>query len=104
MTEDRDAGESFGLGTGLRVCNGRLEGGGGTVAFTSFRYDEAQGDQGVRICEGQEVVPVALVETSKGREDQHFFLVANRIDGRCEIVEMVVDHWRGCFWPIRGGG
>lgn len=82
--------------------DGRLESGGGTVAFSIFRDDEAQGDQRMRICEGKEVVPIALVEPREGREDQDLFLIANGVNRRREIVEMVMDHWRGCSLPIRG--
>lgn len=51
---------------------------------------------GVR--EGKQVVPVFLIESSEGREDEDSFLVANGVGSRRYIVEMVMHDRR---WPIR---
>lgn len=47
------------------------------------------------IGEAKEIVPIALVETRKRGQYEHRLLVSDRVDGRREIIHMVMYHrWR----------
>ena len=62
--------------------------------------------------EGKQVVPVFLIESSKGREDEDGFLVANWVGSRRYIVEMImhdrrwfIHRFQGCvLFDERGRG
>lgn len=94
MSEDSDAREPLFDGAGLCLCDGGLEGEGGSVALAGFRCYEAEGDEVVRVGEGEKIFPVLWVEAREGGEDEDGFLVGGGVGGGGEVVEYVMDYRR----------
>lgn len=44
----------------------------------------------VRVGQGQEVVPIFLVESGEGGEDEDLFIVLQRVGSAGEIIELVM--------------
>ena len=55
----------------------------------------------MRIGKGQQIVPVALVESGKRCEDENCFEIFLRIGGGRYIVQWIVNNWRRL--PFRAG-
>lgn len=71
------------------------------VTFSSLGYDETEGDERMRIGEGKEIVPIALVEAGERGQYEDRLLVADRVDGRSKIVHMIMYHRR--WYPATAG-
>ena len=100
MSQDRDTCEPLAFWALLGSCYGSLESHGRFVAFPGLRDDETKRDERVWIGESEDVVPVALVESSERCKDEDGFLVLNRVGGGCDIVKVIMDNGRGFAWAI----
>lgn len=101
LPQDRDGGEAVLVRRRLCLLYPFLQLLRRKVAFSSFRYYEAERYEVVRVRQCTEVVPVLLVESCEWCEDQDCLSVLNWIGGCGHVVHQVVYYWRWRWFLIR---
>ena len=96
--------EAFRFRAGLGLCDCGLKGCGGCISFSGLGSDKAKSDEVVRVRQGEEVIPVALVESGQGGKDQDGLLIRDRIGCSCQVIEVIVYYWWRYSLAVRLSG